>query len=109
MRLWLWMLHKHPSPAPVVLHTHTHTRTNEKDLKKAKLKHNKPFKLLHLHAIVLNNCLLCFSDRTILVDTDLPPLRGLYVLGTLEFPTNASNVLSAACIVVVGGMLKVGK
>ncbi|XP_038033294.1 fibrocystin isoform X3 [Anas platyrhynchos] len=51
---------------------------------------------------------IILPNRTILVDTDLPPLRGLYVLGTLEFPTNASNVLSAACIVVVGGMLKVG-
>ncbi|NWX85156.1 PKHD1 protein, partial [Nothoprocta pentlandii] len=47
-------------------------------------------------------------DRTILVDTALPPLRGLYILGTLEFPSNSSNVLSAACIVVVGGTLKVG-
>lgn len=43
------------------------------------------------------------------MDTDLPPLRGLYILGTLEFPTNSSNVLSAACIVVVGGTLNVGK
>ncbi|XP_035178129.1 fibrocystin isoform X2 [Oxyura jamaicensis] len=51
---------------------------------------------------------IILPNRTILVDTDLPPLRGLYILGTLEFPTNASNVLSAACIVVVGGTLKVG-
>lgn len=43
------------------------------------------------------------------MDTALPPLRGLYILGTLEFPSNSSNVLSAACIVVVGGALKVGK
>lgn len=39
----------------------------------------------------------------------LPPLRGLYILGTLEFPSNSSNVLSAACIVVAGGTLKVGE
>ncbi|XP_076188719.1 fibrocystin isoform X2 [Aptenodytes patagonicus] len=51
---------------------------------------------------------LTYLDRTILVDTALPPLRGLYILGTLEFPSNSSNVLSAACIVVVGGTLKVG-
>uniref|UniRef100_A0A8B9BGR9 PKHD1 ciliary IPT domain containing fibrocystin/polyductin n=1 Tax=Anser brachyrhynchus TaxID=132585 RepID=A0A8B9BGR9_9AVES len=51
---------------------------------------------------------IILPNRTILVDTDLPPLRGLYILGTLEFPTNASNVLNAACIVVVGGTLKVG-
>ncbi|XP_074982450.1 fibrocystin isoform X2 [Caretta caretta] len=47
-------------------------------------------------------------NRTILVDTTLPPLRGLYVLGTLEFPVSSSNVLSASCIVVAGGELKVG-
>ncbi|NXC48112.1 PKHD1 protein, partial [Penelope pileata] len=51
---------------------------------------------------------IILPNRTILVDTTLPPLRGLYILGTLEFPTNSSNVLSAACIVVVGGTLKVG-
>ncbi|NXI68982.1 PKHD1 protein, partial [Anseranas semipalmata] len=51
---------------------------------------------------------IILPNRTILVDTDLPPLRGLYILGTLEFPTNTSNVLSAACIVVLGGTLKVG-
>ncbi|KAK1207578.1 PKHD1 protein, partial [Pygoscelis papua] len=51
---------------------------------------------------------IILPNRTILVDTALPPLRGLYILGTLEFPSNSSNVLSAACIVVVGGMLKVG-
>nr|XP_009942694.1 PREDICTED: fibrocystin [Opisthocomus hoazin] len=51
---------------------------------------------------------IILPNRTILVDTALPPLRGLYILGTLEFPSNASNVLSAACIVVVGGTLKVG-
>ncbi|OXB78628.1 UNVERIFIED_CONTAM: hypothetical protein H355_010108 [Colinus virginianus] len=51
---------------------------------------------------------IILPNRTILVDTDLPPLRGLYILGTLEFPTNSSNVLSAACIVVVGGTLNVG-
>ncbi|NXW03822.1 PKHD1 protein, partial [Fregetta grallaria] len=51
---------------------------------------------------------IILPNRTILVDTALPPMRGLYILGTLEFPSNSSNVLSAACIVVVGGMLKVG-
>ncbi|NXC66321.1 PKHD1 protein, partial [Anhinga anhinga] len=51
---------------------------------------------------------IILPNRTILVDTRLPPLRGLYILGTLLFPSNSSNVLSAACIVVVGGTLKVG-
>ncbi|XP_075779467.1 fibrocystin isoform X12 [Pelodiscus sinensis] len=51
---------------------------------------------------------IILPNRTILVDTTLPPLRGLYVLGTLEFPVNSSNVLSATCIVVAGGELKVG-
>ncbi|NXW41207.1 PKHD1 protein, partial [Nyctiprogne leucopyga] len=51
---------------------------------------------------------IILPNRTILVDTALPPLRGLYILGTLEFPSNSSNVLSAACIVVLGGTLKVG-
>ncbi|NXU49945.1 PKHD1 protein, partial [Turnix velox] len=51
---------------------------------------------------------IILPNRTILVDMPLPPLRGLYILGTLEFPSNSSNVLSAACIMVVGGMLKVG-
>lgn len=60
-------------------------------------------------AIDLNNPLLCFPDRTILVDVALPPLRGLYILGTLEFPSNSSNVLSAACVVVLGGVLRVGE
>ncbi|XP_016286616.2 fibrocystin isoform X1 [Monodelphis domestica] len=47
-------------------------------------------------------------NKTILVDTDLPFLKGLYVLGTLEFPVNRSNVLNVACIIVAGGELKVG-
>ncbi|XP_062429111.1 fibrocystin [Rhea pennata] len=51
---------------------------------------------------------IILPNRTILVDMALPPLRGLYILGTLKFPSNSSNVLSAACIVVVGGALKVG-
>ncbi|XP_027664450.2 fibrocystin isoform X1 [Falco cherrug] len=51
---------------------------------------------------------IILPNRTILVDTALPTLRGLYILGTLEFPSNSSNVLSAACIVVLGGMLRVG-
>lgn len=62
-----------------------------------------------LVAIDLSNPLLCFSDRTILVDVALPPLRGLYILGTLEFPSSSSNVLSAACVVVLGGVLRVGE
>ncbi|XP_061845579.1 fibrocystin [Colius striatus] len=51
---------------------------------------------------------IILPNRTILVDIALPPLRSLYVLGTLQFPSNSSNVLSAACIVVVGGALRVG-
>ncbi|KAM7062054.1 fibrocystin [Acridotheres tristis] len=51
---------------------------------------------------------IILPDRTILVDVALPPLRGLYILGTLEFPSNSSNVLSAACVVVLGGVLRVG-
>ncbi|XP_068867901.1 fibrocystin isoform X2 [Aphelocoma coerulescens] len=51
---------------------------------------------------------IILPNRTILVDVALPPLRGLYILGTLEFPSNASNVLSAACVVVLGGVLRVG-
>lgn len=49
------------------------------------------------------------ADRTVLVDTNLPVLRGLYVMGTLEFPVDRSNVLSVACMVIAGGELKVGK
>ncbi|NWU45390.1 PKHD1 protein, partial [Hylia prasina] len=51
---------------------------------------------------------IILPNRTILVDVVLPPLRGLYILGTLEFPSNSSNVLSAACVVVLGGVLRVG-
>ncbi|XP_065690442.2 fibrocystin [Patagioenas fasciata] len=51
---------------------------------------------------------IILPNRTILVDTALPPLRRLYILGTLEFPSNSSNVLSATCIAVLGGTLKVG-
>ncbi|XP_036910620.1 fibrocystin isoform X3 [Sturnira hondurensis] len=51
---------------------------------------------------------LILPNRTILVDTDLPSLKGLYVMGTLEFPVDRSNVLSVACIVIAGGELKVG-
>jgi hypothetical protein len=43
------------------------------------------------------------------VDIDLPSLKGLYVMGTLEFPVDRSNVLSVACLVIAGGVLKVGK
>uniref|UniRef100_A0A8C5IPZ5 PKHD1 ciliary IPT domain containing fibrocystin/polyductin n=1 Tax=Junco hyemalis TaxID=40217 RepID=A0A8C5IPZ5_JUNHY len=51
---------------------------------------------------------IILPNRTILVDVALPPLRGLYILGTLEFPSSSSNVLSAACVVVLGGVLRVG-
>lgn len=49
------------------------------------------------------------ADRTVLVDTDLPVLRRLYVMGTLEFPVDRSNVLSVACLLIAGGELKVGE
>ncbi|XP_021571809.1 fibrocystin-like [Carlito syrichta] len=48
------------------------------------------------------------ENKTILVDTDLPSLKGLYVMGTLDFPVDRSNVLSVACMVIAGGELKVG-
>ncbi|KAJ1148974.1 hypothetical protein NDU88_001796 [Pleurodeles waltl] len=51
---------------------------------------------------------IILPNRTIFVDIDLPPLRGLYIFGTLKFPVNSSNVLSAACIVVAGGELIIG-
>ncbi|ELK28746.1 Fibrocystin [Myotis davidii] len=51
---------------------------------------------------------LILPNRTVLVDTDLPFLKGLYVVGTLEFPVDRSNVLSVACMVIAGGELKVG-
>uniref|UniRef100_A0A8C2VLV7 Fibrocystin n=1 Tax=Chinchilla lanigera TaxID=34839 RepID=A0A8C2VLV7_CHILA len=51
---------------------------------------------------------LILPNKTVLVDTDLPLLKGLYVLGTLEFPVDRSNVLSVACLVIAGGELKVG-
>ncbi|XP_044927182.1 fibrocystin isoform X1 [Mustela putorius furo] len=51
---------------------------------------------------------LILPNRTVLVDTNLPVLRGLYVMGTLEFPVDRSNVLSVACMVIAGGELKVG-
>ncbi|XP_024621685.1 fibrocystin isoform X1 [Neophocaena asiaeorientalis asiaeorientalis] len=51
---------------------------------------------------------LILPNRTVLVDTDLPSLRGLYVMGTLEFPVDRSNVLSLACMLIAGGELKVG-
>lgn len=43
------------------------------------------------------------------MDTDLPPLRGLYVMGTLEFPVDRSNILSVACMLIAGGELRVGE
>ncbi|KAL1771938.1 fibrocystin isoform X1 [Sigmodon hispidus] len=51
---------------------------------------------------------LILPNRTVLVDTDLPALRRLYVMGTLEFPVDRSNVLSVACLLIAGGELKVG-
>ncbi|XP_047651580.1 fibrocystin isoform X2 [Phacochoerus africanus] len=51
---------------------------------------------------------LILPNRTVLVDTDLPLLRGLYVRGTLEFPVDRSNVLNVACMVIAGGELRVG-
>ncbi|XP_063157380.1 fibrocystin [Candoia aspera] len=52
---------------------------------------------------------IILPNRIILVDMKLPPLRGLYVQGTLDFSLNTSHVLSAACIVIAaGGVLKVG-
>nr|XP_033792615.1 fibrocystin isoform X9 [Geotrypetes seraphini] len=52
--------------------------------------------------------IIVLPNRTVVVDVFLPPLKGLYVLGVLEFPVNSSNILSAACIVVAGGELKIG-
>ncbi|XP_031222830.1 fibrocystin [Mastomys coucha] len=51
---------------------------------------------------------LILPNKTVLVDTDLPVLRRLYVMGTLEFPVDRSNVLSVACLLIAGGELKVG-
>ncbi|XP_054554835.1 fibrocystin isoform X2 [Talpa occidentalis] len=51
---------------------------------------------------------LILPNRTVIVDTDLPFLKGLYVMGTLEFPVDRSNILSVACMVVAGGELRVG-
>ncbi|XP_053078676.1 fibrocystin isoform X8 [Acinonyx jubatus] len=51
---------------------------------------------------------LILPNRTVLVDMNLPFLKGLYVMGTLEFPVDRSNVLSVACMLIVGGELKVG-
>ncbi|XP_038628903.1 fibrocystin [Tachyglossus aculeatus] len=52
--------------------------------------------------------ILILPNRTILVDVDLPCFKGFYVLGTLQFPVDRSNVLCAACIVILGGELRVG-
>ncbi|KAM4694436.1 fibrocystin [Discoglossus pictus] len=51
---------------------------------------------------------IILPNRTIVVDIALPPLRGLYVLGTLELPTDSSNVLSVTCIIIAGGEVRVG-
>ncbi|KAM5286797.1 fibrocystin isoform 2-T3 [Hipposideros larvatus] len=51
---------------------------------------------------------LVLPNRTVFVDVDLPFLKGLYVMGTLEFPVDRSNILSVACMVIAGGELRVG-
>ncbi|XP_069582956.1 fibrocystin [Ranitomeya imitator] len=51
---------------------------------------------------------IILPNRTIVVDVVLPPLRGLYVIGALEFPPDLSNELSVACILIAGGRLSVG-
>ncbi|KAF0885311.1 PKHD1 protein, partial [Crocuta crocuta] len=51
---------------------------------------------------------LILPNRTVLVDVSLPFLKGLYVMGTLEFPVDRSNVLNVTCMVIAGGELKVG-
>ncbi|KAK9411062.1 fibrocystin [Crotalus adamanteus] len=57
----------------------------------------------------VNEDVIILPNRTILVDMNLPPLRGLYIQGTLEFSLNTSHLLSVACIVIAaGGVLKVG-
>ncbi|KAM8953286.1 fibrocystin [Pelodytes ibericus] len=51
---------------------------------------------------------IILPNRTIVVDTALPPLRGLYVLGILEFPPHLSNFLNVTCILIAGGELRIG-
>ncbi|XP_066450287.1 fibrocystin [Eleutherodactylus coqui] len=51
---------------------------------------------------------IILPNRTIIVDIVLPPLRGLYVVGALEFPPNFSNELTVACLLIAGGRLSVG-
>ncbi|XP_073530141.1 fibrocystin isoform X2 [Phyllobates terribilis] len=51
---------------------------------------------------------IILPNRTIVVDVVLPPLRGLYIVGALEFPPDLSNELSVACILIAGGRLSVG-
>ncbi|XP_074189167.1 fibrocystin isoform X5 [Rhinolophus sinicus] len=51
---------------------------------------------------------LILPNRTVFVDVELPLLKGLYVMGTLEFPVDRSNILSVACMVIAGGELRVG-
>ncbi|OCT81394.1 hypothetical protein XELAEV_18028213mg [Xenopus laevis] len=51
---------------------------------------------------------IILPNRTIEVDIPLPPLGGLYVLGTLEFPTTSSNVLNVTCIIIAGGEIRAG-
>lgn len=63
------------------------------------------FRCTHLS----NLFFLLSADRAVLVDTALPVLRRLYVMGTLEFPVDRSNVLSVACLLIAGGELKVGE
>ncbi|XP_029395132.1 fibrocystin isoform X6 [Mus pahari] len=58
--------------------------------------------------LILRGAWMKNLDKTVLVDTDLPVLRCLYVMGTLDFPVDRSNVLSVACLLIAGGELKVG-
>ncbi|KAE8605431.1 hypothetical protein XENTR_v10015132 [Xenopus tropicalis] len=51
---------------------------------------------------------IVLPNRTITVDIPLPPLGGLYVLGTLEFPSASSNVLNVTCIIIAGGEIRAG-
>ncbi|XP_063775289.1 fibrocystin [Pseudophryne corroboree] len=51
---------------------------------------------------------IILPNRTVVVDIALPPLGGLYVIGTLVFPAHSSNVLSVTCILIAGGELRIG-
>ncbi|XP_068136131.1 fibrocystin isoform X2 [Hyperolius riggenbachi] len=51
---------------------------------------------------------IILTNRTVVVDVVLPPLCGLYILGTLEFPAYSRNSLNVTCILIAGGELRVG-